>query len=114
MSNSISFGFFIKLFNDLCQEMQTKVDIFSFLKGFAINASLRGAFRAGQIDEVQLGHSLHILAHLLTLQLDNEDAVGTSGCVVFWGFGHHTVGVTYEKKVQSVFFVFCSVHTQIL
>ena len=114
MCNSVTLGFFVELFDDLREEMQTQVDVLGLFESLAINACLRGSLGTRQIDQVQFRHGLHILSHLLTFQLYNEYAVRTGGGIVFGRFRHNTVRVSDEEQIQRVLFVLRSVHTEVL
>ena len=63
---------------------------------------------------MQLRGSLHILTHLLALELQDKDAVGARGGVVLGRFAHDTVRISDEQQVQGVFFVLCAVHREVL
>lgn len=84
-----------------------------FLESLAINTRLAGSLRARQIDQVELGDSLHVLTQLLGLNLDDEDAVRTSTGVVLGCLAHHPVGVTNEEQVEGVLLALSTVHGKV-
>ena len=51
---------------------------------------------------MELRDSFDVLAQLLRLNLDHEDAVTTSGGIVFGSLRDHSVRVSDEKQVQCI------------
>ena len=105
----------IELHNDHLQGKQRLVDVLSFADGLLVIVScLVDAFRTSQIDNVKLSNRARVFAHLLRVDFNDEDTMRTSRRVVLGRFGHNTIGIADEEQVQSILFIFSSMHRQIL
>jgi len=67
MCHRVAASLLVEAFDNLGQIVQTQVDVLGFLQSLPIDARLTGPLTAREIDQLQLGHGLHILAHLLRL-----------------------------------------------
>ena len=87
------------------------IDVLGLADGLLVVVSrLVDALRACQIHQMQLGNCTNIRAHLLTVNLDHEDAVGARRRVVHGRLGDDTVRIADEKQVQRIFFILRAMH----
>ena len=74
--------------------MQTQIDINSLLLQQSLDTSLLDPLRSRQIDQMHRGDRFDITARFRCLDVDDENAVGTGGFVIFWCLAHHSISIT--------------------
>lgn len=83
--------------------MQTKVDIDCLLFKQPFDSGLLDPLRTRQIYQVNRCNSLNIASWLRALNIDDEDAMGTRGLIIFGRLADDSISVSDEKIVQCVF-----------
>ena len=84
----ITFSLLIQIDDDQLKHEKRLVDGFGLLLLCLVVGSARlvNSFRAGQIDQMELGDEFHVGARLFTLDLDHEHAMRPGRRVILGGF----------------------------